>query len=106
MVSMAKLKKADVEHVAKLAKLSLTPAEIKKFRSQLSEVISYVEQLREVDTTSTEPTSQTTGLENVYREDKIDLEDTLTPKEALSGSQKTHSNYFVTKAVLEESGKK
>lgn len=103
---MAKLKRADVEHVAKLAKLKLTPAEVNKFGKQLSEVISYVEELSEVNTTNVEPTSQTTGLENVYRQDKIDVEECLSPKEALSGSEKTYRGYFVTEAVLEGKGKR
>lgn len=68
---MAKLSKKDVLHIAKLSKLKLSGAETEKFADQLSGVIEYVEQLNEVDTEGVEPTSQVTGLENVYREDEI-----------------------------------
>jgi len=63
---------AEILHVAKLARLNLTKEEVEKFRSQLSKVIAHIKGLSEVDTTGVEPTSQTTGLINVLREDKID----------------------------------
>jgi len=65
--NMAKLTTDDVKHVAKLANLPLTDEEIKKFQEQLSSVVSYIDELQEVDTKDVEPTSQTTGLENVFR---------------------------------------
>lgn len=102
MVNMSKLKKSDVEHVAKLAKLKLASKEIDKFSKQLSEIILYVEELNEVDTSKTKPTSQTTGLENVSREDKKTSDDCLSQEEALSGSEKVHNGYFVVPHVFDE----
>ncbi len=67
-----KLSKKEVEHIALLARLGLTEAEIEKFAGQLSSILDYVEQLKEVDTDGIEPTAQVTGLENVTREDKIE----------------------------------
>ena len=61
-----------------------------------------MEELNEVEIKNTEPTSQTTGLLNVFREDKTRTEKSLKQGEALSGSDKTHNGYFVTKAVLDE----
>ncbi len=77
---MAKLSKKDVEHIAKLSKLKLSEQEKEKFAGQLSNIIEYVEQLDEVDTKGVEPTSQATGLTNVYREDEI-KEDSMNQKE-------------------------
>ncbi|MEK7061209.1 MAG: Asp-tRNA(Asn)/Glu-tRNA(Gln) amidotransferase subunit GatC [Patescibacteria group bacterium] len=68
---MGSLSKDDVLHVAKLAKLTLSPKEIIKFQEQLSKIIDYVSQLSEVDTLNLGPTSQTTGLENVFRQDEV-----------------------------------
>jgi len=98
---MAKLTKADVLHVAKLAKLSLTDAEIVKYSVQLSAVVDYFSQLSEVDTTNIEPTSQTTGLENVFRDDKVSDNQSLSQDQALSGSDKTYNGYFKVPAILE-----
>lgn len=97
---MGKLTKQDVKHVAKLAKLEITENEISKFSKQLSEIITYVEELNQADTANIEPTSQTTGLENVTRKDEITSEETLAQDEALSGSKKVHNGYFVVDAVL------
>ena len=69
-------------HVAKLAKLTLTPNEITKFQEQLSKIVDYISQLSEVDTSNLEPTSQTTGLENVFRTDQVKSNSFLPGKHA------------------------
>lgn len=97
---MSKLTKADVLHVAKLAKLDLTENEIKEFLPQLSNVIEHFSQMNKVDISGVEPTSQTTGLENVFRGDEI-KESTVTQDTALSGTDKTHNGYFKVPAILE-----
>lgn len=98
---MAQLKKEEVLHVAKLAKLDLTETEIEKFTPQLSKIIDYISELSEVDTNGVEPTSQTTGLEDVYRQDETNSLRSLTQSEAISGTDKSHNGYFKVKAILE-----
>ena len=97
---MAKLTKADVAHVAKLANLALTNTELEKFLTQLNEVVNYISELSEVDTENVEPTSQTTGLANVTREDSVNATNILTQDEALSGTDKTHNGLFMVEAIL------
>ena len=96
---MGRLSKDDVLYVAKLAKLTLSPDELTKFQEQLSKIVDYVSQLSEVDTANCEPTSQTTGLENVFRSDEVKPVG-LTQDEALSGSEKTHNGYFTVDKIL------
>ena len=98
---MAKLKKADVLHVAKLANLNLTESEIKKFLPQLSSIIDFISQLDEVDTKGIDPTSQTTGLTNVFREDQVMSDKLLSQDEALSGTEETYNGYFKVPGILE-----
>ena len=100
--SMAKLTKADILHVAKLAQLNLSDAEIKKFLPQLSSIVSYFGELSEVDTKGVEPASQTTGLENVFRQDEVKIENCLSQDAVVSGTDKTHNGYFKVKAILSE----
>jgi len=69
------------EHIANLAKLNLSDAEIGKFQKQLSSILEYVELLNEVNTVNVEPTAQTTGLKNVAREDRPSEEQSLTQEE-------------------------
>lgn len=103
---MAKLSKGDVLHVAKLARLTLTESEVKKFGSQLSEVVNYIDQLSEVGIEGVEPTAQTTGLKDIDREDKEGQENRLIQEEATSGSGKIHNGYFIVPALFEgERGK-
>jgi aspartyl-tRNA(Asn)/glutamyl-tRNA(Gln) amidotransferase subunit C len=90
----------DVEHVAKLANLPLKPDEKVKFEKQLSEILSYIEKLKEVKTENIEPTSQVTGLENVLREDKTSP--SLNQEEAISGTTSSQNGFFKVKAVLED----
>lgn len=99
---MAKLTKADVLHVAKLAKLTLTDAEIVKFTSQLSTVVDYFGELSAVDTSDIEPTSQTTGLTNVTRSDLVSSDNCLTQDQALSGTDKIYNGFFKVPAILSE----
>ena len=97
---MGIISKKDVKHVAKLAKLKLADGDIDKFSEQLSKIISYVKELEKVDTSKTEPTNQTTGLENVSRKDVVDIKTSLTQNEALSGSESTHNGYFLVDAIF------
>jgi aspartyl-tRNA(Asn)/glutamyl-tRNA(Gln) amidotransferase subunit C len=99
---MSGLSKTNVLHVAKLSKLSLSSAEVKKFSKQLSEVIAYVEELNEVDTANCEPTSQTTGLTNITRSDKSSSADALGIDKALSGSEKVYNDYFKVPPLIEK----
>ena len=46
---------ADVEKVAQLAHMEITPEELKVFAPQMAEIVAYVEQLNAVDTSSVEP---------------------------------------------------
>ena len=103
---MGKLTKKDIKHVAKLSNLKLSLNEISAFEKELSSVISYIENLNEVDISGVEPTSQTTGLINVLREDEIRGDDMLSVDEVISGTNKTHNNLFKVPMVLREKKEK
>ena len=95
---MTKIDKKTVEHLAGLANLELTEAEKTKFASQLGETISYVKRLSELHVRDVPPTSQTTGLKNVFREDIAGP--SLTQESALSNTKRKVRGYFVTDKVL------
>ena len=61
----------DVEHVARLARLALSDAEIERMREQLNAILGYIDKLRELDVTNVEPTSHAVPLVNVMREDEV-----------------------------------
>jgi len=92
--------KINVKHVAKLANLPLTDAEEKKFESQLSETLKYIEGLNEIDTKNVSPTDHVTGQENVFRADTTSP--SLTQEEALLNTKNKHNGMFKVKAVLND----
>ena len=61
---------AEIRKLAKLSKLKLTEDEIIKFKDELSHILSFVEILKDVDVSGLEPTSQVTGLADVFRDDE------------------------------------
>jgi aspartyl-tRNA(Asn)/glutamyl-tRNA(Gln) amidotransferase subunit C len=66
----------EIKHIADLARLELTEAELEKYGLQISGILSYIDQLAEVDTDDVPPTAQVTGLSNALREDEaVDWDD-------------------------------
>ena len=70
-MSDVKITLAEVEHVARLARLALDADEKERMRSQLDAILGYVEQLRRVDTDGVEPTAHVLPLVNVLRDDEV-----------------------------------
>lgn len=62
---------ADVQKLAILSALTLSDDQAQTMTTELNEILGYVEQLKEIDTTGVEPTYQVNGLENVTRADEI-----------------------------------
>ena len=91
--------KINVSRVAKLANLSITETEEKKFETQLGSILDYVAKLQEADTKNVEPTSQVTGLENVTREDIAFP--SLSQEDVLSSTKELHKEHFKVKAILD-----
>lgn len=68
---MTTISTSDIQHLASLSSLALADNEVDGLRQDLEKIITYIEKLKELDTTDVEPTYQVTGLENVWREDEI-----------------------------------
>ena len=81
----------DVEHVAKLARLELTEEEKELYTKQLGDVLKYVDQMNEVDTTNIKPMSHAIDFVNVMREDVVKYEQT---KEELMKNAPSEENGF------------
>lgn len=82
----------DVEHVAKLARLDLTEEEKVKFSKQLGDVLKYVEQMNEVDTSNVEPLSHVVDFNNVMREDEIHYD--CSKEELMMNSPEEENGFF------------
>lgn len=66
---MSRISTEQVKHVAHLARISFSEEEIEKFTNDLDKIITFAEQLNELDTENIEPTSHVLDMKNVMRED-------------------------------------
>ena len=67
---MTRITKEQVQHVANLARLAITEEETEKLTKQLDQIITFAEQLNELDTENVQPTTHVLHMKNVLREDK------------------------------------
>jgi len=85
-----KLSREEVAHIAALARMGMSEAEIEKAREQLSNIIENFDVLKEIDTTGVPPTAQSINLQNVMREDVA--RDSLTAEEVLANAPDAKGN--------------
>ncbi len=89
-----------IRKVAQLARLSLTDAEVEKYREQLASVFAYMEMLNEVDIKDIPATAQVTGLTNVLRSDRVNETDAQTREAILSQFPERVGDALVVPPVL------
>lgn len=94
------LTQTEVRKIADLARIAISEAEIPKYQLELSAILTYVEQLNEVDTSQVEPTSQVTGLENQTRPDAITYD--FTREQMLASAIETAEDHVKVKSVFKE----
>jgi len=94
-----KLTREDVLHIALLARLGLTEAEVERFREQLSNILENFEVLQQVDTTDIPPTAQSIALQNVVRGDEVTK--SLPEGQILANAPQKEGSFFRVRAVLE-----
>ena len=94
-----KLSREDVLHIARLARLGLTEAEVEKFSEQLSLLLENFEVLQQVDTTGVPPTAQPNTLQNVLKSDEVKA--SLPQSQVLANAPRKEGDFFRIRAVLE-----
>jgi len=90
----------DVVHVARLARLALTDAELETMREQLNAILSHIDALRGVDTAGIEPTSHAVPQFNVMRDD--DPRPCLSVEEMLANAPDRAGDFFRVPRIIEE----
>ena len=94
------LSRADVEKVSLLGRLLLSEAELDTMTTQLTRVVGYVEQLREVNTDGIQPMAHAVEMHNIFRDDA--LAPSLPRDSALANAPKRDSECYRVPAVLGE----
>lgn len=94
------ISRADVEHVAELARLHLTDEELDRMQGQLSRILEAIAVLRDVDTSRVGPTATVLALENVMRDD--DPRDGISREAALANAPLREGDHLRVPLVLKE----
>jgi len=97
---VASLSRDDVAHVAHLARLGLTEAELARLEGQLNHILEQYAVLAELDTAHIAPTAQTIELENILREDVVTA--SLAVDEALAGAPERAGDHIIVPGIIAE----
>jgi aspartyl-tRNA(Asn)/glutamyl-tRNA(Gln) amidotransferase subunit C len=95
---MATLTRADVEHVAYLARLGLTEDELARLEGQLNHILDQYAILARLDTEAIPPTAQTIELENILRDDVAGS--SLRREAILANAAATDNGFVVVPAII------
>jgi aspartyl-tRNA(Asn)/glutamyl-tRNA(Gln) amidotransferase subunit C len=96
--AVATLSRSDVEHVAYLARLGLTDAELRLLEGQLNHIVDQYAIFAQLDTEAIPPTAQTIELENILREDVA--RESLQVEEVLGNAAGRDGDFIVVPAIL------
>ena len=94
------MERDEVLKVASLARLALSDQEIDEFSRQLTQILSYVETLDEVDVERTDPMPHAVDAQNVFRNDV--QQKSLTREAALSNAPATDGRFFLVPQILDQ----
>ena len=87
-----KIEKSTIEKIAHLARLEFDESSAEKMSQDMSQILNWVEQLNEIDTSDVEPLTTMSSEINVMREDKVGTQ--LSHEDALKNAPKKDSDYF------------
>ena len=94
-----KITVAEVEHVARLARLDLSADETVMFAGQMDAILGYVEKLKELHTDDILPTSHAVPMENAFRDDRV--RPAIGVEKALANAPDRVESFFRVPQVIE-----
>ena len=95
-----KLSRDEVLHIAALAKVGVTEADVETFREQLSNILENFEALQKVNTSDVPPTAQSIDLQNVIMCDEV--RPPMPSEDVLANAPQREGDFFKVKIVLED----
>ena len=93
-----KISREEVEHVAILARLRLSPEQVERLTGQLNDILAAMDKLRELDTTGVPPTSHALELTGAMREDQV--RPSMERQRALANAPASDGQSFVVPRVI------
>jgi aspartyl-tRNA(Asn)/glutamyl-tRNA(Gln) amidotransferase subunit C len=92
------ISKNEVRHIAGLARIGLDEKETEKYQKDMSSILDWIDELKEVDAEGVEPTAHIAGLKNITREDKA--EDFAGKEEIIKLFPDKKDNFDKVKSIL------
>jgi aspartyl-tRNA(Asn)/glutamyl-tRNA(Gln) amidotransferase subunit C len=99
-VAEPKISLEEVEHVARLARLVLSPEDKARMRAELDGILAYIDKLRRVNIDGVEPTSHAVPVTNIMRDDE--LRASFPADEMLANAPDRHGDFFRVPKIIEE----
>ena len=95
-----RIDQSQVRKVAKLARLDLTDDEVVRFGTNLSDIVSYIEKLNELDVENVEPLAHCLPIHNVFRRDIV--KESLGSERTIANAPQRYKTYFKVPKVLDD----
>jgi aspartyl-tRNA(Asn)/glutamyl-tRNA(Gln) amidotransferase subunit C len=99
---MSRIRPDEVREIAKLARLALTEDEIGRMTQDLDAILGYVDALRELDTSTTEPMTHVVPFDCPLRPDEVGI--SLTVDEALANAPRREASFFQVPRITPQAG--
>ena len=96
---MPKISETEVKRLAALSRIGLSDAEVTKLAGELDQIVGFVEKLQSVDVSKLAPTTQVTGLKDVWREDEV-RPSVVSQAELLKNVPETKDSFIKVRRVL------
>ncbi len=93
-----KITAEEVQYVAKLARLELSPEEVRSTTEHLDRILSYVDKLNELNTDGVAPTTHALAIKNAFRDDE--MRSSLPQAEALANGPQQNGEAFIVPKVI------
>ncbi len=97
---MIKINRNLVNNLAKLAKLNLTDKQVNKYSQDISSIVGYMEEIKNLDVKNIPETARVSDEGNIFREDEI--KPSFSQEQALKNSKNTHNGYFLVPQILKD----
>ncbi len=88
----------DVHSIARLARLELSPQEEERLGGQFEQIMAYIDQLNQLDTSQVEPTSLVHPVQNVFREDRAEVR--FPDEDFLALSPARHKGHYEVPQII------
>ena len=97
---MDRLTKEEVKHLATLCRIGLTDKDVEIFRTELQDILSFLENLKDINTENVKPTSHPISIECFLRKDLMN--EPFSSEDTLNNVPETKDGFIKSKIILEE----